>query len=58
MKIILYLARYVFSTGALEKMSRKDAMQMIVDLGGICGDQVTIKTNYLVLGNLDYVKSI
>lgn len=45
-------------TGALEKMSRKDAMQMVVDLGGICGDQVTRKTNYLVLGNLDYVKSI
>ena len=45
-------------TGTLEKISRKDAMQMVVDLGGICGDNVTKKTNYLILGNLDYVKSI
>ncbi|MEN6567134.1 MAG: exonuclease domain-containing protein [Veillonellales bacterium] len=45
-------------TGALEKMQRKDAMQIVADLGGCCSDSVTKKTNYLILGNLDYCKTI
>ena len=53
----LYGKTCVF-TGVLEKMVRKDAMQIIVDLGGICGDRVTKETNFLILGNNDYCKSI
>lgn len=49
----LYGKNCVF-TGTLEKMSRKEAMQTVVDLGGINGDSVTKKTNFLVLGNNDY----
>ena len=30
----------------------------MVNLGGICGDNVTAKTNFLILGNNDYCKSI
>lgn len=45
-------------TGTLEKMVRKDAMQLVVNLGGICGDSVTKKTNYLILGNNDFCASI
>ena len=45
-------------TGALDKMTRKEAMQAVVDCGGIIGDTVTKKTNFLVLGNNDYCKSI
>lgn len=45
-------------TGALEKMPRKNAMQIVADLGGINGDNVTKKTNFLILGNNDYCKSI
>lgn len=45
-------------TGTLEKMPRRDAMQLVANLGGICGDGVTAKTNFLVLGNLDFCKSI
>lgn len=45
-------------TGVLELMVRKEAMQHVVDLGGICGDSVTKTTNYLILGNNDYCKSI
>lgn len=45
-------------TGTLEQMSRKDAMQLVVDLGGFVGDNVTKKTNYLILGNNDFCKSI
>lgn len=45
-------------TGTLEKMKRKDAMQLIADVGGINGDSVTKQTNYLILGNNDYCAMI
>lgn len=41
-------------TGTLEKMSRKDAMQLVADVGGINADSVTKKTNYLILANNTY----
>ena len=44
---------FVF-TGTLEKMERRKAMQIVANFGGINGDSVTKKTNYLVLGNSDY----
>lgn len=45
-------------TGTLEKMTRKEAMQIVKNLGGENGDTVTKKTNYLILGNNDFCKSI
>ena len=45
-------------TGKLEKMTRKDAMQLVVNVGGILDNSVTKKTNYLILGNNDYCSSI
>ena len=48
----------VVFTGILEKMPRKEAMQIVADLGGTNGDNITKKTNYLVLGNNDYCKTI
>lgn len=39
-------------------MVRKEAMQIVADLGGKNADNVTKKTNYLILGNNDYCKSI
>jgi len=48
---------FVF-TGMLERMGRKDAMQVVVNMGGLCGDNVTKETNYLVLGNNDYCSTI
>lgn len=53
----LYQKLCVF-TGTLEKMPRKEAMQIVLNLGGTCGDSVTQKTDYLVLGNNDYKKSL
>ena len=53
----LYGKTVVF-TGALEKMTRKDAMQLVADIGGIPADGITKKTNYLILGNNDYCSSI
>lgn len=45
-------------TGALESFTRKEAAQLVVNIGGIVGDNVTKKTNFLILGNNDYCKSI
>ena len=45
-------------TGKLERMTRKEAMQAVVNAGGICCDGVIVSTNYLVLGNNDYCSSI
>ena len=45
-------------TGALDKMHRKAAMQIVVDIGGYCADTVTNKTKYLILGNVDYRKTV
>lgn len=41
-------------TGTLEKMPRRDAMQLVADVGGINADSVTKKTNYLILANNNY----
>ncbi len=54
---ILYGKHCVF-TGALEKMTRAEAAQLVVNIGGICDNGITKKTNYLILGNNDYCKSI
>lgn len=45
-------------TGVLDKIKRQDAMQIVADLGGIPADSVTKKTNFLILGNNDYCKTI
>ncbi len=54
----LLFGKNIVFTGTLERMLRKDAMQLVVNHGGINSDNVTKKTNYLVLGNNDYCKSI
>lgn len=53
----IYNKNIVF-TGVLERMERKAAFQIVVNLGGIPSDSITKKTNILVLGNNDYCKSI
>lgn len=53
----LYGKTCVF-TGALEKMVRKDAMQLVVNLGGNVGDNITKKTNFLIVGNTDYIANV
>lgn len=45
-------------TGTLERMPRREAMQIVKNLGGEVGDGVTKKTNYLILGNNDFCKTI
>lgn len=45
-------------TGMLEKFTRQEAAQIVVDSGGTCGNTVTKKTNYLIMGNNDYCATI
>lgn len=52
------LDKVVVFTGTLEKMLRKDAMQLVANWGGINSDGITKKTNFLVMGNTDYCANI
>lgn len=45
-------------TGKLEKMTRTEAAQIVVDCGGFISSSITSKTNFLVLGNNDYCSTI
>ncbi len=51
-----FYGRIFVFTGELESMSRKDAMQAVVDAGGHCGNGMTKKTNVLVVGEQDLSK--
>lgn len=48
---------FVF-TGELKSYTRAEAMQKVVNAGGIVGNGVTRATNYLVVGNTDYFAAI
>lgn len=45
-------------TGTLAKMPRKQAFQIVVDCGGRIEDGITKKTNYLIVGSLEYARNI
>lgn len=53
-----FYGRHVAFTGKLDRMVRRDAMQLVVNLGGILDTGVTKNTNYLILGNNDYNASL
>lgn len=53
----LYNKQCVF-TGTLDKMVRKEAVQLVVNLGGICSNNISKNTDYLILGNNDYCSTI
>lgn len=45
-------------TGTLDQMPRKEAMQIVSDIGGYCEDRITQNTDYLIVGNFSYKKSV
>lgn len=51
----LYNKTVVF-TGTLENLVRKDAMQLVINLGGNVSNSVNKNTDYLVMGVQDYSK--
>ena len=48
----------VVFTGTLEAFKRREAMQIVANLGGINANGVTRATDYLVVGNNEYCSSI
>lgn len=46
----------VVFTGALENLIRKDAAQLVINLGGSVSDSINKNTNYLVMGMQDYFR--
>lgn len=45
-------------TGTLERMPRKEALTIVAQLGGIPSDKLNKETNYLVVGNGEFVASV
>jgi len=50
----IFYGRTVIFTGALSSMIRAEAQQLIADIGGIVGNNVTKDTDFLVVGQQDY----
>ena len=49
-----FYGRSVVFTGTMLSMTRSEAQQLVADLGGIVGNNVTGSTHYLVVGQQDY----
>ena len=49
----IFYGKDIVFTGDLSEINRKDAMQIVVNLGGILKSGVSRKTNYLVVGKQD-----
>lgn len=50
--------KIVVFTGALSCMTRKDAFQLVANLGGYPDKNITKKTNFLVIGNEEFAASV
>ena len=50
----IFFEKNVVFTGKLSSMMRSDAQQIIADIGGFCQNDVSSKTNILVVGQQDY----
>src|SRR5690606_31191463 len=49
----VFYGKNIVFTGELKSLERKDAMQKVVDLGGILKSSVSRKTDYLIVGEQD-----
>ena len=49
-----FYGKHFAFTGELDSMTRLEAAQMIVNIGGLCTDRVTQKTNYLITGKDEF----
>ncbi|MDR2684832.1 MAG: 3'-5' exoribonuclease [Prevotellaceae bacterium] len=50
----LFYGKSVVFTGTLTSMKRADAMQIVADSGGIPEDDITTRTNFLVVGQQNF----
>lgn len=54
----LFYQKHIVFTGKLNHYIRKDAAQIVCNIGGICEDNVTKKTNFLIVGGLTDIPNI
>lgn len=52
-----YGRRCVF-TGKLKRFTRKEAAQIVLNIGGVCDNTITKKTNYLIVGGLEGIHTV
>ncbi|MFC4389108.1 exonuclease domain-containing protein [Gracilibacillus marinus] len=52
----LFFSKTVIFTGTLQSMTRKEAMQKVINVGGKCSNSLLKTTNYLVIGDLDFTR--
>lgn len=50
--------KIVVFTGKISTMTRKEAFQIVANLGGIPQDTITKKTNFLVIGSEEFASSV
>lgn len=50
--------KYCVFTGALSMYTRKEAAQIVVNLGGLCENSVTRRTNFLIVGDFEYTQNL
>ncbi len=53
-----FYQRVCVFTGKLERFTREEAAQIVCNIGGVCANGVTKKTNFLIIGNFDYSSSL
>lgn len=50
----MFFGKCCVFTGKLEFFTRVEAAQIVVNIGGYCENSVTKKTNFLIVGDMDY----
>lgn len=53
-----FFKKYCVFTGKLETFTRKEAAQIVANIGGYCENGITKKTNFLIVGNFDYCSTV
>lgn len=53
-----FYGKHCVFTGSLKKFLRKDAAQIVCNIGGKCDDNVTKRTNFLIIGGLENNPSV
>ncbi len=53
-----FYKKTVVFTGALRSATRAEAMQSVVNVGGVVANHVTGSTNFLVVGSFEYIRSV
>lgn len=54
----IFFDKDVVFTGELSRYSRTQAAKIIIDCGGRCQNAINRETDFLIMGNVDYLSSI